>query len=293
MRALARSLETPVLKSFGSRWFGRAWVRNSLNMPYLKGNDRMFDPLFHSNYIDLESQPWGLLADVLALPQRERLIDEIETRLDKDSPIGPRLKQNGQVWPAISQVMTWAYARYRPESAWKSLEEQSYCAHARTFPESWLGIWSGPDGYISTLESETGKKDYGEIEGWTWCSAFTPMTDFPISNMNSDAMWLIGLLRCAGIEPTETGLTLNPCNVIGACVIDFPLMRLDASKSKLVGIYRAHNSGQLDLSIKIPESARPQIKLNGHFIDCSSLQGNAILPLIFEKGDTISFEITW
>lgn len=285
MRDYAESLRGPVLQSFGTRWFGRAWLYDSLDRAYLKGNDLDQDPDFGSNFIDLEAQPWGLLAEVLDPAARERVLDEVEARLDADSPIGPRLRPGGQVWPAISQLMTWCFALWRPASAWRSLEEHTWAAHAQAFPEVWLGIWSGPDGFVSTNGG-------GADEGGTWVSPVTPMTDFPVSNMNPEAMALLGLLRTAGIEPGGDGLSVTPRGGgVDRYTIDFPLLRLEAAPERIGGLYRAHNDGSVVLRVAVPAGAELQAFVRGKPVDATPQAGRVALRLDFTDGEEVPFEI--
>ena len=108
-----------------SRWFGRAWMRDALDRPYLRGNDEGKDSY---SYIDLESQPWGLLLNHSELPMSSRdvLFDNVNQQLQQGSPIGPRLQpETGLVWPAITHLLTWAYAGMlqRCKGEWKAGRE--------------------------------------------------------------------------------------------------------------------------------------------------------------------------
>ncbi len=277
LRTFAASLEQPVRDAFGTRWFGRAWVRNSINQGYLKGNDAQTDA-FNSNFIDLQAQPWGVLSGVLAASQRDRLLDEVTARLDAPSPIGPRLREGGQVWPAISQLMTWAWSRHRPELAWRSLDQQLYATHAKVFPEQWVGIWAGPDGFSSTGT------------GGAWASPVTPMTDFPVNNMNPEAMWLFGLARAAGVEPTPGGLRITPSV---HSTVDFPLLRLSTGATGLSGEYRARNPGAITLFVAVPAGSSPQALVNGVSVPANVSAGRLSLPLTFIAGQRIPFEVRY
>ncbi len=258
LRAYAQQLAPAVKATFGSRWFARAWVKNSIGQSYLKGNDQQSDG-FRANFIDLEAQPWGVLADVVSAEQRERVLDEVDARLDAPSAIGPTMREGGAVWPAISQLMTWAWARHRRADAWRALDEQLYATHARVFPEQWLGVWAGPDGFES------------KAPGGTWASPVTPMTDFPVNNMNPEAMWLFGLVRAAGVEPSAGGLSITPS---GRYTVDLPLLRLEVEPGRVSGVYRAKNSGSLVLRVRTPG-------------------GERAIPLSFSAGDAVPFETRW
>lgn len=284
MQSYAASLVAPVKAAHGTKWFGRAWVRNSINQSYLKGTDDANDP-YRASFLDLEAQPWGILANVLDASQTKTLLDEVESRLDNDSAIGPRLRQGGQVWPAISQVMTWAYARTRPASAWRSLDEHLYATHAKEFPAQWVGILSGPDGFDSSGSA-----------GGTWVSPVTPMTDFPVANMNPEAMMFVGLLRAAGVEPLADGLLIAPRNdpAHASYVIDVPLLRLDVSPKRIQGEYRAKNDGTITLRVAMPtSSSSPAVKVDGVARSVDVVDGRVALPLTLHRGASIRFEITF
>jgi len=260
LRAYAASLEPAVKKTFGSRWFARAWLKNSIGQSYLKGNDQDEDG-FRANFIDLEAQPWGVLSGVLSAGERDRVLDEVHARLDAPSPIGPTMREGTQVWPAISQLMTWAWARHRRGQAWAALDEQLYATHARVFPEQWIGVWAGPDGFDS------------KAPGGTWASPVTPMTDFPVNNMNPEAMWLFGLVRAAGIEPVAGGLRITPGE--GRYTIDLPLLKLEVEPGRAAGVYRARNAGALTLKIQPPSGPERAV------------------PLAFSAGQSVPFEVKW
>ncbi len=279
MRVYVGMLTGPAAATFGTRWFSRAWLRNSINQAYEKGNDQPSDG-FNANYLDLEAQPWGLLAGLLDDDQTETVLDEIEVRLG--SSIGPTLREGGQVWPAISQLMTWAWARHRPAQAWQSLDAHLYATHADVFPEQWLGIWSGPDGFLAD-----------GTDGGTWASPVTPMTDFPIANMNPDVMWLLGLLRTAGVETVPDGLAIRP---IGGgqdtYVIDYPLLRLEVAPGRIAGTYRPHTDGARTIHVQLPPGATPtSLTLDD---DPQTVDSNDIsVSLDFVAGEAHTFAVLY
>ncbi len=116
----------------------------------------------YADTINLEAQIWALIADTFDPGlARETLLQNVAARLDDPSPIGATLTPGAQVWPAISAPLSWGYARSDPARAWKHFTRNTMAAHAQAFPESWYGIWSGPDGVSST-------------SGWTWKTCAAP-----------------------------------------------------------------------------------------------------------------------
>ena len=149
MKQMADDLVPALASVFSSKWNGRAWMRDSLDRPYLKGNDQGKDG--SQSFLDLEAQPWGLLLSpkdsLLSATQRQTIIKEIENQLQ--TVIGPRQwpGNGGLVWPAVSQLYTWALAsNNQSDLAWNNFVKHTNSQHAQTFPEVWMGVWSGPDG---------------------------------------------------------------------------------------------------------------------------------------------------
>jgi hypothetical protein len=151
---------------------------------------------------NLESQVWALVGDVFADDtDRGLLLSSIAEELDDEAPTGATLWSGGQVWPAISGLLTWGYAQHEPDRAWDHLARNTMTAHALAFPEVWYGIWSGPDG----MSSEGGSRP-----GESWDSVVTPMVDFPVQNNNQHAMPMLAALRVAGIDAVATGIRIAP-----------------------------------------------------------------------------------
>ena len=184
---------------------------------YLRGYGGPDDPLGGTDRIFLEHQPWALLAELGSVEQRRELIDNIWTTLDEPSPIGPLQMYppteeaaavltpgwdvNGGIWPAVHMWTVPAYATLDPDKAWQSMLRGSYAAHARAYPDIWYGIWSGPDSYNA---------HYATRPGQTFEHIATAMIDFPMANMNSDAAPLYMATTMAGIQPTASGITVDP-----------------------------------------------------------------------------------
>ena len=182
------------------------------------------DDLFQKDAINLESQVWALIGGTLTDDQRKTLVDTIATQLDDPSTTGAMLGEGGQVWPAISGLLTWGYALSDKTRAWSHLAKNTMAAHALAFPSLWYGIWSGPDG----LRSDTGE---------AWYSAATPMTDFPVQNANQHAMPILALLRVCGVEASATGVVIDP-HAPGDFSIKTPLLDLERKGQLVTGTYR-------------------------------------------------------
>ncbi|MCC7537568.1 MAG: hypothetical protein IT379_15200, partial [Deltaproteobacteria bacterium] len=228
LRTYAGELRAALAPEWNGRWYRRAYLRDADDSEVVVGDDT---PL-------LLPQTWALIAGIGDPTQTSALLASIDAMLDSPSPIGATLSPSGAVWPAVSGLLTWAYAI--PETnaralAWRSVVRNTFAAHAETYPEIWYGVWSGPDGFNGTGE---------ELPGYTWSSS-TPMRDFPVTNMNQEAMGLLGAIRVAGIFPDAAGLRIAPAIEDERFVLDLPLIRLERDGSLLRGELRPRTDGAI------------------------------------------------
>jgi hypothetical protein len=120
------------------------------------------------------------------------------------------------------------------------------------------------------------------------------MSDFPVANMNPDAMWVLGLLRTAGVEPAGNGLNLTPRGGgKDTYVVRTPLLRLEVSPNRVGGTYRAYNSGSIWLNVAVPAGRTPVVRVGGTGVPVTVSEGRARVPLSFQRGQSIPFEVTW
>lgn len=257
-------------------WYNRAILRGFNND--LRVIDRF----------DLEAQPWALIAG-LAGEREATLIENIDQFLDRPSPIGASLLAGGMVWPAVSQLLTWGYARSgRAHLAWRSLNRNTFAMHSHIYPNIWFNTWSGPDGINGTASDHP---------GGTWSSPITPMTDFPVMNANQDAMALLGLLRVCGVEPAPTGdgLLIDPHLPREHFVLDTPLLRLEVLPRQIVLTYHAIVSGSRTLYFCVPPNATEiTVKvINQTLLTVQDSSKRVVVPLTFNPGQAVPIEITW
>jgi hypothetical protein len=260
-------------------WYNRAILRNHANHEVVIA------------HLDLEAQPWALISGLARETGTEAtLIETIDRQLDGPSPIGGTLIEGGMVWPAISQLLTWGYARCgRADLAWRSLHRNTFAMHSYAYPDIWLNTWSGPDG-INGLSSD--------LPGGTWASPITPMTDFPIMNANQDALALLALLRVCGIEMAAdgSGITIRPQVLRERFVLDTPLLRVAVEPGRIAGEYRPIVNGSRTLSVHVPSgTTKITASVNGQPLDNPVPSGDHLvaLPLTFQAGEAVAFEVCW
>lgn len=218
LRAKLPGLRAAVQAAWSSAQFGRAYFGDGV--------------LFHASTVDLEAQVWPLISGdgFPAGPARGALLETVRSKLDAPSPTGAMLVEQGQVWPAISALLTWGYARSgRMDLAWQHLARNTMHAHARAFPGVWYGLWSAPDGLNSS---------FGQRPGEAWFSPATPMTDFPVQNNNATLMPIFAALKTAGVEVVPGGLRLEPGQTTHPFAFKTELLDLRWDGATLTGTYR-------------------------------------------------------
>ncbi len=247
-RVNAAMLAESAKAAWTGKFFGRAYFGDG--------------KLTSSSSIDLEAQVWGLIGGTFASPEdRATLVDTIGKELDDPSPTGATMTPGGQVWPAISGLLTWGYALSDDERAWTHLARNTLAAHAHAFPNIWYGIWTAPDGLEGAV---------GDRPGEAWFSPVTPMTDFPAMNANAHAMPLLAALRVAGVEATARGLSLTP-HVPGArFALATERIDLHQDGALLEGRYRpGKGTAPRILTIRAPNG--------GHVVE-AAVDGQSVAP---------------
>ncbi|MCC6526222.1 MAG: hypothetical protein IT373_26485 [Polyangiaceae bacterium] len=200
--------------------------------------------LHHADRIDLEAQVWALVGDTFASPaERDALVAAVASELDDPSPAGATLVPGGEVWPAVSALLTWGYARSDPTRAWRHLLRNTLAAHADAYPDLWYGIWSGPDGLAGPG---------GARPGEAWYSPVTPMTDFPTMNNNQHALPLLAALRVAGVEATAAGLLVTPRVPERTLSLRTELVDLSERPDHVEGSYRPRGGADRVLEVAAP-----------------------------------------
>jgi len=196
------SLKENVLNTFNGKWFYRGW-------------DGQNNPIGDKN-IYLEHHTWLLISKILNEKDATDLINTIYAQLDEPSSIGQYISYppqktllnilpkgwdvNGGIWHAMNALLTWGYSQYDTKKAMNSLRKNSMAQRAEVYPNLWYGIWSGPDAYIA---------NYAENPGEAFYHLATPMSDFPLMNLNIHACYLLSIIKMAGFEADFDGITID------------------------------------------------------------------------------------
>lgn len=259
LRAALESLARAVETTWTGTHYGRAYFGDGV----LQG----------TNGIDLEAQVWPLLAGT---PHAAETAAAVAERLDDPSPVGAPLTPGGQVWPAIAQLLTWGYTKSDDERAWRHLAKTSLATRARTTPNVWFHVWSGPDG------ANAG-------DGKTWASPVTPMTDFPTMNNNVHAMAMLAALRVAGIEARADGLAIFPHVPARALGLRTALVDLDVAKTRLRVVWRPTRGVPRKISLFAPRGqVLANVRVDGTPVTCGG--ASCELDVSAKSTDGIAFD---
>lgn len=233
--------------SFFNGTYARMWAFDSFGRPLLVANGTL----------DLQAIVWPLLApDGVLLSRREKIALIDATLQQLSSPIGPLMSaSNRQVWPAISQLFVAGVAGVpeRAHLALPLLRQHTYETHAQTFNTSWIGVLGGPDGFT--------------LDGGTWASPVTPMTDWPTANSNGDAMFVFGLVRVLGISGTDDGFAIDATR-LAASALPFrfasPLLTIAVNATAVDVTYVSQCRGGVVVSVT-PFGATTPVKVKLRF----------------------------
>ncbi|MEO8397275.1 MAG: hypothetical protein ABI700_30040, partial [Chloroflexota bacterium] len=278
LQEFCAGLSDALQKQWNGRWYTRALLRDQFNGVVVVDNEQ----------INLEAQPWALISrDAAARGTDQALVKSITELLDFPSKTGAVTQENGLIWPAVSQLLTWGYCHSAPEWAWRSLLRQTLAVHAEIFPETWVGVWTAPDATFTKTSKEN--------PGGAWQSAATPMIDFPAMNSNAHAMPLLGLLRVCGIEPSPdgNGLLIDPHVPRDTFTLDTPLLRLQIAPGSISGDYRAIVNGERTLYVSVPADVIQITVVIGEREFPAARTMPVEVPLNLIAGAETHFEVRW
>jgi hypothetical protein len=263
IRALLPRLRAAVEATWTGDHYGRAYFGDGV--------------LHGARGVDLESQVWALIDRDLPVERRAALVATVRRGLDEPSAVGATLTPRGQMWPAVSQLLTWGYTRTPGRLAMDHLGRASLTARATAHPDKWFHIWSGPDGADAS-------------DGDTWASPVTPMTDFPTMNNNVHAMAVLGALRVAGVEATSRGVRFAPPST-AALSIASATLDLDVTPAALRGVWRSRAGVERTLEVHAPAGTRiERARVDGAALELTAGTASLSVP-VTPSASGVAFDV--
>ena len=263
-RAKAQAQRTALRAQWAGRWFSRAWLGPHLGW---LGNDHLW----------LEPQPWALIGGAATDAQSTALVKAIDELVRKPSPIGAMIQnqatatmsspagmlENGGVWASINGTLIWALALNDGSLAWDEWKKNSLACHAHAYPNTWYGIWSGPDYFNSVLSRHPGETRYQDSDspdpkeraafGINW-------TDFPVMNLHQHAWPLYTAAKLLGLEFHETGLRLKPDLPLHEYEFHSALLGFRKSNHGYSGWYEPSAAGKWNIEIELSKTERAKVR---------------------------------
>lgn len=251
-----------------------------------------------SDSIFLDTQAFGVLGDVWSTAQREILFDSVEEHCTTPQGVGgrclwppmrglllqPGSDTNGGTWAAIDSWIAWAWAKHDPAAAWKFFQTTTLRARAEAYPECWYGVWSGPDAYNAHHHPRPAE---------TFNLNATPMSRYPIMNMNRHSGPLLDLIKFAGFRPAGDAFVIDPLMPCDNFAVRTPLAGCAYSAGGMRGHYRCTASGDHPFAIRLPKGNDWELRVDGnthpHTID---EQGLLRFVLNGSANQTLRWEIT-
>ena len=291
MNEFAHAQRQALARLWNGKWFPRGY--------FGIGDRKLGD-----NHLFLDVQPFAILADLIGEEEQKGLLKAIKEKCVDTQPFGatclvppmkgrflePGSDTNGGSWFAINAWLIWAWSKHNPKETWNFLLKNTLFAHAEIYPNIWYGIWSGPDAYNSAEHPRAGE---------TFCLNFTPMTQFPIMNMNCHAGLLFSILKLAGLCPRNKALFIDPKIPFEKFKLQTPLISYSYQPGKIEIHHTPICSGEITLCIKLNQtilSSTEQLKsyLNGTILSNFSINNDGFFTLTTEaqKNTPISLLIT-
>jgi len=279
---LAEDFLARMREALDSAWTGEHLVRaySGLGRPF--GEDEMY----------LEPQAWALLEPGILPPEREEaLIEKIRTELIEPSEIGmmiststsgsvttrPGEQEEGGIWFAINGPAAVALSRFDRGLGWDEVKRNSLGWHGHVYPETWYGIWSGPDAWNSVFSDRPSE---------TWYMK-TPIINtgpqmYPVQNAHAHCQTMWAVARMAGITPRAEGWVVDPRIPMERYSFDCALYSLQVSPGVIGGRVKVFAADEFEIRVKLPEGWRPG--------SVSARVGGRDVPLT-RDADSVAFKI--
>jgi hypothetical protein len=258
------------------------------NGSYL-GEDQLF----------LDAQPWPLLAGLWDEDQTARVLGNISELLVDPSPAGalclmppndppffvPGSDTNGGTWAAVDSWLAWAWSLSAPSKAWDFFLKTTLHHRAEAYPDIWYGVWSGPDSYNAF---------YADRPGETFNWSFTPMTDFPVMNMNRHSGPLLDVIRFCGIDPAGPSIRISPRLPFARFSLRLPLIGLAYLQDRHRGTYHPITEGSFRFDVALPRGLSCdgfRLLLNGNETEASCRDGHVAFEAEGKPGGRIEWEV--
>mgnify|MGYP002621128621 CR=1 FL=1 len=233
-------------KALKPLWLGKWMARGYLGYgEAMLGHDRLF----------LDAQAFPVLSGVWDAARARTLFDTIQEICVDPQPAGalclyppmkgplldPGSDTNGGTWAAIDAWTAWAWSRVDPEAAWAFFLRTTMAARAEAYPQTWYGIWSGPDAFNAHYHPRAAE---------TFNLNATPMARYPVMNMNRHAGPLLDIIKFAGMGPKGGRFVFDPVIPEERYTVHFPLAGVSREPGMLSGYFVPQRDGRYRFAVR-------------------------------------------
>lgn len=243
-----RAFAAEQAKALESLWTGEWLARGFLGRgEKALGRDRLF----------LDTQSFPVLGGVWDKARSQHLFGAIRKYCVDPQPAGalclwppmtgfllkPGSDTNGGTWAAIDSWVAWAWSFVDPRAAWDFYLRATLAARSGAYPEVWYGVWSGPDSYNAHYHPKPGE---------TFNFNATPMSLFPVMNMNRHSGPLLDAIKLAGIHPRRGKLVVDPRLPFDTFSLYLPLVGVEYEAGRHHGYYAPVTAGEFRFAVRPP-----------------------------------------
>lgn len=256
------------------------------------------DKMLGTDHLFLDTQSFGVLGGVWNEEQRNRLFENIRALCAEPQKAGARClwpprtgaalepgsDTNGGTWAAIDSWTSWAWSTHDSRAGWDFYLTTTLATRAETYPDTWYGIWSGPDSFNAHYHSRPGE---------TFDVNVTAMVKFPVMNMNRHCGPLTDAIKLAGIGTRNNQIVIMPLLPFDTFTLRLPLIGIAYHEKEYRGYYRPVASGDFSFAIRPPanlSSIRLSVNGAGHPFTNTS-DGLICFEVHGEPGQTITWEM--
>ncbi len=290
---LAREFTSQLIAALQAQWREPGWLNRSYSGLGYEYGDREFY---------LEPQVWALLAgNVFRSGQEETLIGNIREYLMEPSKLGMMIsisregslttkvgeQEEGGIWFAINGPGIAAISLHDGELAYNELKKNTLRWHAETYPELWMGIWSGPDAFNSVYSERPG-------ETWTLGNSSGPQ-EYPVMNAHPHAQILYAIAHLAGLNGTPEGYTIDPKIPSESFSFRSYTASIERSHGSLKGSFTFQDRGEIPVKVRVPEEWKGravEARVKGKLVEAHLEEGFLEFDIPFEERIPVTWIIT-
>ncbi|HEX8547228.1 MAG TPA: T9SS type A sorting domain-containing protein [Cytophagaceae bacterium] len=178
-----------------------------------------------------------------------------------------------------------AYSRHNPSYAWEEFINMTLFQHTKKYPDTWIGTWSGPDGYSVNFWDKMGE---------TWSvplnlQGYGYMMDFPVALTHAHATPWYCLINLIGIHPSESGFTLDPKLPTSSFKFKSELLEYTNTGVSTTFTYMPKANGELEWRVRTDNIG--SIEADGIPVMWKNENGFAVFKTIGKQGEKTSWTI--